>query len=125
MSSLGSQKPQKPGMGMTDLSPEEPSRASLVQLAPVLLTEEASKVLMVEPTGFPGHLYPTSTYFLGSHTAHNLEVTRTIPEILQSVPAHLEIAKETPSSSSEKWEKRPPQGNQMVSFLMETKTRER
>lgn len=66
---------------------------------------------MVEPIGLPGPLHPTSTYSLGSHTADNLEVTRTITEILQSVPVHLEIAKEAPSSSSEKWEKRPPQGN--------------
>lgn len=49
---------------------------------------------------------------LGSHSAHNLEVTRTISEILQSVSAHLEITKEARGSSSEKWEKRPPQSNQ-------------
>lgn len=81
---------------------------------------------MVEPVGLPGPLHPTSTYSLGSHSAHNLEVTRTIPEILQSVPAHLKITKEALGSSSEKWEKRPPQGNQMVSFLMgKKKTRKR
>lgn len=46
----------------------------------------------------------------GSHLANDLEVTKTILEILQPVPAHPEITKEAPNFSSEKWEKQPQHG---------------
>ena len=80
---------------------------------------------MVEPIGLPGPLHPNSIYSLGSHTAHNLEVTRTVTEILQSVPAHLEIAKEAPMLQLREVGEETPTGNRMVSFLMGTEIRER
>ncbi|KAB1252618.1 hypothetical protein Cadr_000002723 [Camelus dromedarius] len=108
VSSLVSQKLKK--LGVENYGPKcRKAKESLSSTASHFSYRQRkfSKIPVVEPTGIPGPLRLTSTYFPGSHSANNLEVTRTISEIPQLMPAHPEITKKTPGSSLKKWKKRP------------------
>lgn len=85
MSSRLFQKPKKPGLVNYGPQSRKAQRTSLVQLA-LTLMRKSSKFPVVEPTGIPGPRHSNLICSSDSHSANNIEVTRTIPEILQPVP---------------------------------------